>query len=147
MQRALGAILLMSLVVGLPGPLARAQEKEEEPSREPPDETRPYFPPPAWKSVEIGNFYLKRNRLRGALSRYKEAVTADPHYAPAYLGLGRVYEKLGLRQKALEAYRRYLDELPSTKDALEAKDVQKAVTRLEKQLRTPRSSPRGHSPQ
>ena len=93
-----------------------------------------YVSPPAWKSVEIGNFYFKRRNYAGALSRYKEAVQVDPNYAPAYLGLGRVYEKIGLKRKALEAYQRYLDELPSTKQAEEAKSAHAAIDRLEKEL-------------
>jgi tetratricopeptide (TPR) repeat protein len=97
-----------------------------------PDETEPYTPPPAGKSVEIGNFYLKKKDYPGALSRYQEAVKTDPYYLGGYLGLGKVYEKLAFKGKALKAYRKYLDLLPSAKDALEAKDVQKAVARLEK---------------
>ena len=97
-----------------------------------PEETEPYKSPSAGKSVEIGNFYLKKKDYPGALSRYQEAVKTDPYYPGGYLGLGKVYEKLGFKGKALKAYRKYLDLLPSAKDALEAKDVQKAVARLEK---------------
>jgi tetratricopeptide (TPR) repeat protein len=99
-----------------------------------PEESEPYKPPAAWKSVEIGNFYLKKKDYPGALSRYQEAVKTDPHYPGGYLGMGRVYEKLGFNEKALKAYRNYLDLLPSAKEALEAKDVQKAVARLEAEL-------------
>jgi tetratricopeptide (TPR) repeat protein len=95
---------------------------------------RKYITPPAWKSVEIGNFYFRRKSYRGALSRYQEAIRTDPGYAPAYLGMGKVYEKMGLKKKALEAYQRYLDELPSQKQADEAKDVHKAIERLQKEL-------------
>ena len=97
-----------------------------------PEESEPYKSPAAWKSVEIGGFYLKKKDYPGALSRYQEAVKTDPYYPGGYLGLGKVYEKLGFKGKALKAYRKYLDLLPSAKDALEAKDVQKAVARLEK---------------
>jgi tetratricopeptide (TPR) repeat protein len=127
------AILLLAvLTLGSPGALPRAQQPEKQPSREPAEESTPYYPPAAWKSVEIGNYYLKKKKFKAALSRYQEAVQTNPHYPPAYLGLGRVYEKIGLSQKALEAYQKYLDELPSTKDALEAKDAQKAIARLQK---------------
>ncbi len=93
-----------------------------------------YITLPAWKSVEIGNFYFRRKSYRGALSRYQEAIRTDPGYAPAYLGLGKVYEKMGLKRKALEAYQRYLDELPSEKQADEAKDVHRAIERVQKEL-------------
>jgi tetratricopeptide (TPR) repeat protein len=96
-----------------------------------------YSPPGAAKSVEIGEFYLKKKKYNGALSRFQEAVQENPAYAPAYLGLGHVYEKIGLKQKALDAYRKYLDALPSQKDALDAKEVQQAVARLEQQIKSP----------
>ena len=67
----------------------------------------------------------------------------DRDYAPAYLGLGRVYDHMGLRQKALNAYMRYLDELPSQRESLKAKQARKAVHRLEKELGiTPASAAR-----
>jgi tetratricopeptide (TPR) repeat protein len=135
MWRGRCAILLAVLSLGFAVPRAPAQEQQENPPREAAEEAEPYVVPPAWKSVEIGNFYLRRKKYKAALSRYQEAAKTDPHYPPAYLGLGRVYEKIGLRQKALEAYQKYLDELPSTKDALEATAVQKAVVRLERQLK------------
>ena len=82
------------------------------------------------KCTEIGNFYFKRKRYKAALSRFEEAAGTDPNYAPAYLGLGRAYEKLGLNQKALESYRKYLEMLPSDKDAENARDVRRAIQRL-----------------
>jgi tetratricopeptide (TPR) repeat protein len=127
-------IILALLTAGPQAPLARAQQPQTPPTREPAEDVKPYYPPAARKSVEIGDYYFRRKKYEAALSRYQEAATTDPHYPRAYLGLGRVYEKIGLKQKALASYQRYLDELPSTKDALEAKDVQKAITRLEKEL-------------
>jgi tetratricopeptide (TPR) repeat protein len=103
-----------------------------------------YVTPPAWKSVEIGNFYFRRKSYRGALSRYQEAVRTDPGYAPAYLGLGKVYEKLGRKKKALEAYQRYLDELPSEKQADEAKDVHQAIERLQREPAKPAAQSTKH---
>ncbi len=100
-----------------------------------------YVPPSARQSVEIGNFYFHRKDYRGALSRYKEAARDDPYYAPAYLGLGKVYEKMGEKRKALAAYRKYLDTLPSEKQADEAKGAHKAIRRLERQLRKQQAHP------
>lgn len=104
--------------------------------------TNKYTPPGASKSVEIGNYYLRRKKYNGALSRFQEAVQENPAYAPAYLGLGKVYEKIGLKQKALDAYNKYLDALPSQKDALNAKEVQQAVAKLQQEIQSPR--PGGH---
>lgn len=113
---------------GWASPAVGAQGDDLAPAEEP----RPYIAPPAWKSVEIGNFYFRRKNYAAALSRFKEAVQTDPNYAAAYLGLGKVYEKIGLKRKALEAYQQYLDELPSTKQAEEAKGVRESIARLEK---------------
>jgi tetratricopeptide (TPR) repeat protein len=105
---------------------------QDVPGDEPEEEA--YVTPPVWKSVEVGNFYLRRKKYRAALSRFKEAAQTDPYNAEAHLGMGKVYDRLGLRQKALENYRKYLDLLPSTKQAEEARDVHKAIARLEKKL-------------
>jgi tetratricopeptide (TPR) repeat protein len=96
--------------------------------------------------VEIGDYYLRTKKFSAALSRFQEAVKTDPHYAPAYQELGTVYDRMGLRQKALEAYRRYLDELPSAEEAREAKRVHKAIARLERQLASGRKLSGSQSP-
>lgn len=79
--------------------------------------------------------YLHRGALPGALNRVQEALKDDPHYAPAYLGLGKVYERMNQKRKALEAYRQYLDELPSTKDAAQATEVRRSIARLQRELK------------
>lgn len=137
MSRVLPAVAAGALCLGLATAISPGQENgiPPEPNIE---ESRPYVPPPAWKSVEIANYYLKRKKYKAALSRYQEAVAMDPHYAPAYLGLGRVYDKIGLKRKALEAYRTYLDQLPSLREAEEAKDAHDAIARLERQLKITR---------
>ncbi len=128
----------------LMGSLSPAQDKApKKPSPHPPDEGPSYTPPPAWKSVEIGDFYFRRKDYRGALSRYQEAVTTDPDYPRGYLGLGKVYEKLHMPQKAIHAYQKYLDLLPSAKEAEEAKDVHRAIEKLQRQLKkSPSTTPR-----
>ena len=100
-----------------------------------------YVPPSARQSVEIGDFYFHRKDYRGALSRYEEAAKHDPYYAPAYLGLGKVYDKMGKRREALAAYRKYLDTLPSQKQADEATGAHKAIRRLERELRKEQQRP------
>jgi len=125
------AAVLFGLVLAFTPSAARAQDKENDQAEAP----KPYVAPGAAKSVEIGNYYLKIKKYNAALSRFREAVQSDPYYPPSYLGLGRVYEKIGLKQKALEAYQKYLDTLPSTKDAEEAKQVHQAITRLERELK------------
>jgi tetratricopeptide (TPR) repeat protein len=113
-------------------PLAsHAQTSRTPPPPAPPPETRSvYTPPGPAKDVEVGNFYLKRRAYRAAASRFEEAIQSRADYAPAYLGLGKTYEKMGLKHKALSAYQQYLDLLPSDKDAEDAKDVHRAIARL-----------------
>ena len=99
------------------------------------DDAKPFTPPAASKSVEVGNYYFIKKQYQGALSRYREATRTDPYYAPAYLGMGKTYDKLGQQQKALDAYQKYLDLLPSEKQADEAKKVHVAMARLERALK------------
>ena len=137
MRRLLiGVVLLAAL-----GAVARFElHAQEKPAGTEPEEKPLYVPPGPAKSVEVGNFYLRKRDYRAALSRFKEAADADPTYADAYLGLGKVYEKIGLKRKALDAYRKYLDALPSEKDAEDAKAVHRAMTRLERQAQPSPSS-------
>jgi tetratricopeptide (TPR) repeat protein len=140
MMRRAWLLMLAALIFSLASiPVSRAQNGASRSA-----DGLHYVTPPAWKSVQIGDFYFRRKSYRGALSRYKEAVHTDPGYAPAYLGLGKVYEKMGLKKKALEAYQRYLDELPSEKQADEAKDVHKAIERLKKELAQPAAKSAKH---
>ena len=133
MQRLLKALSIGAFGISLIATGARSQVPEKVPSY-PIDPDWTYTSPGPAKCVEVGNLYLHQGNLKGALSRFQEAVTDNPHYAPAYLGLGKVYERMKEKQKALEAYERYLNELPSAKAAAEAKDAQRAVARLQKQV-------------
>ena len=140
------SLLLAVLTLGQSTLAAPSRIQNDKPDQSAPDvdpdagiysSAKTYTPPGAAKSVEIGNFYLKKKKYNGALSRFQEAVEQNPTYAPAYLGLGTVYEKIGLKQKALDAYNKYLDALPSQQEALNAKEVQQAVARLRHEIKTP----------
>jgi tetratricopeptide (TPR) repeat protein len=133
MQRLSKAWPIAALGILWIAPALRAQVPEKIPSY-PIDPDWTYTSPGPAKCVEIGNVYLHKGNLKAALSRFQEAVKDNPHYAPAYLGLGKVYERMREKQKALAAYQRYLDELPSAKDAAEARDAQRAVERLRRQV-------------
>jgi serine/threonine-protein kinase len=54
---------------------------------------------------------------RTALASYKRAIQADAGFAPAYRGLGLVYEKLGDRPAARAAFKTYLKLAPAASDA------------------------------
>lgn len=140
MRWMLGLLLFSWLLLSMGAPRLCGQVPQPQPPKDDASSRQGYVPPSASQSVQIGNFYLRRKHLKAALSRYQEAVKSDPHYAPAYEGLGRVYERIGLPQKALVAYRKYLDELPSEKDAREAKPAHKAIARLQRQLSSGRAA-------
>jgi tetratricopeptide (TPR) repeat protein len=147
MSHVLILTLLLGLSLSAASLPARAQSGQTAAKPAPPPEVDPdaasystakvYTPPGVLKSVEIGNFYLKRKKYKAALSRFEEAVAEDSTYAPAYLGLGKSYDYIGLKQKALDAYKKYLDALPSQKDALDAKETQRDIARLEQEIKTP----------
>ena len=134
MRWMVGIALVLILLLLAGGRVIGAQNQQAQPAADKSDPLRRYVSPSASKSVEIGDFYLRRKKFKAALSRFLEALQTDPNYAPAYRGLGKVYEGMGLWQKALEAYRKYLDELPSAKDAREAKSIHKAIARLQKEI-------------
>jgi tetratricopeptide (TPR) repeat protein len=134
MRRFLVSIVLPPLAAAFLAMALNAQSHAAHPKHANDSGQFQYITPPAWKSVEIGNFYLRRKDYPGALSRFEEATHTDPDYAPAYLGLGKVYEKMGRKPEALTFYQKYLDELPSEKQAREATDVHKAIRRLEGEL-------------
>lgn len=111
-----------------------AQQQPAKPAAPKDDPVRVLPSDSASKSVEIGDFYLRRRKYQAALSRFQDALKTDPHYAPAFRELGIVYEKMGQWKKSLDAYQKYLDELPSAKDAREAKDIHKAIARLQREI-------------
>ena len=133
------AAWFVAMAMMVMAPLLCAQVPEKIPSP-PIDPDWNYISPGPAKCVEIGNVYLHKGDLKGALSRFQEAVADNSSYAPAYLGLGKVYERMQQKKKALDAYQRYLAELSSTKKAAEAKEAQRAVARLQKEVGPGKSS-------
>jgi len=134
MRWTVRATLLSILVFLMSRPITWAQKQPAQAPAVKDDPVRTMVSPPAAKSVEVGDFYLRRGKYKAALSRFQEALAVDPHYAPAYRELGKVYEKMGEWKKSLNAYQKYLDELPSAKDAREAKDIHKAIAHLQKEI-------------
>ena len=134
MRRRVWVNLLLFLLLGTSGAIVFAQQQPTKPGTPKDDPVRVLPSDSASKSVEIGDFYLRRRKYQAALSRFQDALKTDPHYAPAYRELGRVYEKMGQWKKSLDAYQKYLDELPSAKDAREAKEIHKAIARMQKEI-------------
>ena len=50
----------------------------------------------------------KDDDLQKAIVAYKQAININKKYAPAYKGLGRIYQKQKKHNLAVEAYKTYL---------------------------------------
>ena len=134
MKRTVRAALVPFFALSSSLAIIYAQQQPAKPGAPKNDPVKAVPSDSATKSVEIGDFYLRRGKYQAALSRFQDALKTDPHYAPAYRELGRVYEKMGQWKKSLDAYQKYLDELPSAKDAREAKEIHKAIARMQKEI-------------
>jgi tetratricopeptide (TPR) repeat protein len=81
----------------------------------------------AAEDVKVGGFYLDRHDYKGAYARYKEATLIDPGNADAVFGLAEAARGLNHKGEAVQNYRIYLDAVPDSK---RAKDARKALTAL-----------------
>ncbi len=96
-----------------------------------PPEPPPFDPFHAEKSIEVGNYYMKKGNYDAAIERFQDAVRYKPNFARAYHLLGEAYEKKGDKAEAVKAYRKYLEILPSAEDAGK---VRKRVEKLSRDL-------------
>jgi predicted Zn-dependent protease len=62
----------------------------------------------------------ERQKANGAEAEklYRQATELEPNYAPAWRGLGELFEKQKLSQQSIEAYRKYLELQPAAMDRL-----------------------------
>jgi tetratricopeptide (TPR) repeat protein len=81
--------------------------------------------------VEVGRYYVKRDKYDAAIDRFKEAATLLPSYALPNKLMGEAYEKKHFLPEALEAYEKYLQIEPKAGDAGE---VRKRVLRLREEI-------------
>lgn len=84
------------------------------------DEFHPWDPHKAMKSIEVGDFYFKRENYQAAASRYREALDWKPRDAEATYKLATALEKSGSISEALDNYREYLMILPGGPFAAQA---------------------------
>jgi tetratricopeptide (TPR) repeat protein len=75
-------------------------------------EFTPWDPHKAMKSIEVGDFYFKRENYSAAISRYREALEYKPHDAEATYKLAAALEKSGDLKGAMQDYQDYLKVLP-----------------------------------
>lgn len=129
---------ILTLLLAVCGLSGQVQELKRKPILIRPDKTKeksqkaPFYPDPktAEKHVEVGDFYFKRDNLKAAEARYREAVSYNPQWAKAYEKLANVLEKQGAFKAALEVCRGFLETNPSSK---KVKDFQKKSQHLERE--------------
>ena len=82
---------------------------------------------PAQHDVEVGLYYMKKEKYDAAIDRFTEAAKLMPDYGLPYKLMGEAYEKKKFLPEARQAYQKYLASNISSK---EAEDIQKRVARL-----------------
>jgi predicted Zn finger-like uncharacterized protein len=90
----------------------------------------------------LGFVALDQGDARGAAQRFERA--AQGGYADAYIGLGDAYRRLGQPDRALDAYRRYLERHPR---GAHASIAQAQVRKLEPKQDAPADAPADAPPQ
>jgi tetratricopeptide (TPR) repeat protein len=96
------------------------QQKEQEPPEEDVGSTEKEYsfnPLQAQRELRTGNFYYKKGNYKAASRRFQEATKWDPSSAEAFLRLGQSQEKLKDQKAAHDAYAKYLDLAPDSKEA------------------------------
>jgi len=136
-------------MAGRPG-TARAQSSSQDSSSKPSRQTKGTEPAPpaaadgsddvsrrinnsapAQHDVEVGQYYMKKEKYDAAIDRFKEATKLLPNYALPYRLMGEAYEKKKFLPEAQAAYKKFLDVAPKDKDADE---VRKRVERLQAEI-------------
>lgn len=85
----------------------------------------------AERDMQVGTYYMHKGDLDAAIDRFEDAALAKPGYALPYLYLGEAQEKKGMKKRAIQSYKRYLDLYPKAED----KDkIQKKIDRLYKDV-------------
>jgi tetratricopeptide (TPR) repeat protein len=110
-----------------------SNDVKDHPDSEIPDsdvtEFHQWDPHKAQKSVEVGDFYLKRKNYAAAIDRYREALQYKPNDAIATFHLAQALEQDQKFDDARKEYANYLKILPHGPSAA---DARKALERLRK---------------
>ena len=56
----------------------------------------------------LGIIYLKQDLIDKSLGHYEKATAIEPKNPAPYLDLGKIYQRKGDKEKALECYEKYL---------------------------------------
>jgi len=109
---------------------AAKQEEEQVPQEEDQGNAAKVYsfnPLQAQKEVKVGNYYFKKGSFHSAAQRFLEATKWNPNYAEAWLRLGEAAEKQNDEKMAAQAFSKYLELQPDSK---EAPVVKKKLERL-----------------
>jgi tetratricopeptide (TPR) repeat protein len=91
----------------------------------------------AERDMQVGEYYMHKGDLDAAIDRFEDAALAKPGYALPYRYLGEAQEKKGMKKKAIQSYKRYLDLYPKAED----KDkIQKKIDKLYKDVEKEKKS-------
>jgi tetratricopeptide (TPR) repeat protein len=80
-------------------------------------EEHSFNPLQSQKSIEVGDHYLRNGKYQGAANRYLDATMWNEGNAEAWLKLGKAEEKLKDTKAAKDAFTKYLEVAPDSKDA------------------------------
>jgi adenylate cyclase len=58
----------------------------------------PYYPD--WYAANLGNAYALLRRFEEALGAHRDALSRNPHFFIAHLGLADIYSRLGRQEEA-----------------------------------------------
>lgn len=101
-------------------PPSQAAAPEQKPPEED-DSVKPqvytFNPLNAAKDIRTGDFYMRKGNYKAAVARYLEATKWNEQSAEAYRKLGEAEEKFDEPKQAREAYRKFLDLDPDSKEA------------------------------
>jgi hypothetical protein len=70
-----------------------------------------------------GNQLVLAQKYEAALDEYRKALAIDPTFAVAHRGIGVTYASMRRPQKALTAYKRYLELAPNAVDAQQVRKI------------------------
>ncbi len=73
-----------------------------------------YDPLMAEKALKIGDFYYKKKNYAAAIERYIEALQYQPNRIDTFEALGKTYEKMGDRVKAVAVYKDFISKNPES---------------------------------
>jgi tetratricopeptide (TPR) repeat protein len=122
-----------------PAPTDKPQPTKPNPdtaSQDVPDQPK-WDPLRAEKDMQVGEYYMHKGDIDAAIDRFEDAALAKPGYALPYRYLGEAEEKKGMKKKAIQSYKRYLDLNPKADD----KDkIQKKIDKLYKDVEKEKKS-------